>query len=242
MGGDSQALSLGLALRALERGRRREVAGRDRVTLQGVVAREPDHAPRDDRDDERRGRNEHEPAPFEAGEKGSAGRAPGRSARGRARARRWVPRASSRGSRSAAGQTCTLTFSSSFFRARDSRVETAVGRCRARARPPRRRGRAGRGARSPRARPRTARGAPPRALGQSRGTVPRRRAPGTAARSSRFCRRSSARNQSSAVVRAIWIATCRALARRGSNRRHSRSAFSNVSAVRSSASERSRVR
>ena len=65
---------------------------------------------------------------------------------------------------------------------------------------------------------------------------------GVAARSSRFCRRSSARNQSSAVVRAIWHSHVRALARAGSKRRQSRSAFSKVSAVRSSASERSRVR
>ena len=49
-----------------------------------------------------------------------------------------------------------------------------------------------------------------------------------AARSSRRFRRSSARNQSSAVVRAIWQSHVRALPRRASKRRQERSAFWNI--------------
>ncbi len=60
--------------------------------------------------------------------------------------------------------------------------------------------------------------------------------------SSRRFRRDSARNQSIATERAIRQSHVRGEPRRGSKRRHIRNAFSNVSAVRSSAAERSPVR
>ena len=189
-----------------------------------------------------RRQQQREATATEAVEKGPRG--DGRARRQREHLQRSASLARGRAARSSSTISVTVIPRSpsprSFFSARPSLVETAVGLIRARGRgvavqlehdPPR--------ASTSRSRPLSvvsAAPAPGQPLGErlvdALGSAP----------SPCACGRASARNQSSAVVRAMPSSHVRAVPRRGSNRSQIRSAFSNVALARSSAATRSRVR
>ena len=191
---------------------RRRLAGAALVAAGDVLTCQADHSRRESARTSAPERRARVSRQRNRARKGSRAGSWADSARTRSRSAE-ARRASSRGSRSTGTQTWTLTFSSSFFRARDSRVETAVGlipSTRAASSP----------SRSSRIAERDhlalARAEPARAASRSGDNPSAKEAStcsGVAVRSSRLFRRSSERNQSSAVVRAIWQSHVRALPR-----------------------------